>query len=264
MINKITLENFGKLILPIILFTPFFTFGQVGIGTTNPQQKLHVSGVGETIRIDGLNQTNNPTKHNGTNTVPLHVNANGDLVLGQSPELALDINAGGSFMNPPIRIETDVNTSTHDTFNTGELSRVSFTVSKTSLVEVNASVAVKIYDENDDVLTDNISRMYGIAAYIKPIGGTETRLFEDATSYSNGPTSNGLLALSSPNYSVGFYNVGGNTFVELDAGDYEIILYGYVGGSYRPPTLGILFGKYFQAAVYFGGDFSFLKVVQHN
>lgn len=264
MMQKITLDKIILVLNIILLITPIYTSAQVGIGTTNPQQELHLAGAGNTIRIDGMNMPNNPAKHNGTDTVPVHVTSDGDLVLGQNPELALDINAGGSFMNPPVRIQTSINAATNDTFNTGELARVSFTVSKTSLVEVNASVAVKIYDENDDVLTDNISRMYGIAAYVKPAGGTETRLFEDASSYSNGPTSNGLLALNVPNYSVGFYNVGGNTFVELDAGNYEIILYGYVGGSYRPPTLGLLFGKYFEAAVFFGGDFSFLKVVQHN
>lgn len=74
----------------VILFSSFVS-AQVGIDTENPQQQLHISGtataadslgvVGPTIRIEGLNQTNNPAFENGSTIQPVYANQNGDLVL---------------------------------------------------------------------------------------------------------------------------------------------------------------------------------------
>lgn len=64
---------------------------QVGIDTDTPQQMLHVSGAaatdangvqGPTIRVDGLNETNNPS--NNGDLTPVYVNEDGDFVLRET------------------------------------------------------------------------------------------------------------------------------------------------------------------------------------
>lgn len=45
--------------LSILLYTSI-GFSQVGIGTTNPQEQLHIAGNTSTIRIEGLSNANNP------------------------------------------------------------------------------------------------------------------------------------------------------------------------------------------------------------
>lgn len=57
----------------------------VGVGTTNPQQKLHVASATGTIRVDGLNSPNNTYNGGGVDkTYPLYVNENGDMTLSLS------------------------------------------------------------------------------------------------------------------------------------------------------------------------------------
>ena len=69
------------LILGLLFVTPL-AFSQVGINTNNPQQPLHVAGAIETIRVDGLSAVNNPNNLGVGSTTPVHIDDNGDLVLG--------------------------------------------------------------------------------------------------------------------------------------------------------------------------------------
>lgn len=74
--------------IPIFVLLNFSLRAQVsgvGVGTTNPQQKLHLASPTGTIRIDGLNSPNNPYNGGGVDkTYPLYVNENGDLTLSVS------------------------------------------------------------------------------------------------------------------------------------------------------------------------------------
>lgn len=72
-----------KKITFIMAFTMIITLcktinAQVGIGNTNPQQELHISGANSTIRVEGLNSTNN-ANNNGTDLAAVVVDTNGDL-----------------------------------------------------------------------------------------------------------------------------------------------------------------------------------------
>lgn len=57
---------------------------QVGIGTTNPQQELHVAGNTSTIRIESLNTINEPVLNTGVKLAPTFVTPNGDITLDPS------------------------------------------------------------------------------------------------------------------------------------------------------------------------------------
>ncbi len=68
-----------------LLYLLFFTAwcsAQVGIGTTNPQQSLHIAGADSTIRFDTFNTTNSPLDNNGVDLAPVFVHGKGDLVIG--------------------------------------------------------------------------------------------------------------------------------------------------------------------------------------
>ncbi len=56
-------------------------FGQIGIGTLDPLQELHIAGASSTIRIESLDAINSPTLNNGIKLVPAFVDGNGVISL---------------------------------------------------------------------------------------------------------------------------------------------------------------------------------------
>lgn len=57
------------------------SFSQVGIGTSSPQQELHVAGTNSTIRIEGLDAINDPLNDGPGNLTPVYVTNQGNLTL---------------------------------------------------------------------------------------------------------------------------------------------------------------------------------------
>lgn len=127
-------------------------FSQVGVGTTTPQEQLHVSGAtNATIRIDGLNSTNNPL-NNGSST-HVAVNQDGNLILAPIESASLLIN------------ETDFLTSTlvidftaAQGSNTSTLYQFDLNISKAGLYYISASPSVIISEGNGSQPDDNIMR----------------------------------------------------------------------------------------------------------
>jgi hypothetical protein len=70
------------------LFISSVCNAQVGIGTTNPQEELHISGVNSTIRIEKLNSVNSPLNNDGLKPAPAFVDGNGDIALGNEPGIS--------------------------------------------------------------------------------------------------------------------------------------------------------------------------------
>lgn len=67
--------------LLIFCLTSTICFSQVGIGTVNPLQELHIAGASSVIRIESLNASNN-AYNDGIKLAPVFVDGKGDLVLG--------------------------------------------------------------------------------------------------------------------------------------------------------------------------------------
>jgi len=78
------------LYLLIFVFVTVPTFGQVGIGTIDPQQELHISGNNSTIRIESLNATNSPDLNDGVKLSPAFVDGNGNISLYGNGNSGLD------------------------------------------------------------------------------------------------------------------------------------------------------------------------------
>lgn len=66
----------------LLILSSSFVAAQVGIGTTNPEQYLHVAGANSTIRFDVFNTVNSPLYNDGIKLAPVFVDGKGDLRLG--------------------------------------------------------------------------------------------------------------------------------------------------------------------------------------
>lgn len=79
-------KHYIKLLIWFVSTTAFSQVQGVGINEDNPQQALHLGSSTGTIRVDGLNSTNNAFNGGGVDkTCPLYVNSNGDFTLSVSP-----------------------------------------------------------------------------------------------------------------------------------------------------------------------------------
>ncbi len=136
-------------------FTLVSANAQVGIGTVNPEEDLHIAGASSTIRIESLNAINNPTYNNGTDLAPVFVDGNGDIVLG---------NGSGASGQEPFNFLIDVpnfipddpyvlgiatgtavnNNDSGETQTEGQLTTVTFTVPNDAIVEVKYGITMLI------------------------------------------------------------------------------------------------------------------------
>ncbi|RMA56691.1 hypothetical protein [Ulvibacter antarcticus] len=131
----------SKITLCIIcLFSVYMSSAQVGIGTSDPKKELHIAGNGSTIRIDGLNSTNNTENFGGTNKYNVMVDDKGDLTLG---ELSGQLTSESS-MSSPVVVQTTANSG----LNADELYKSNFTLTQRALVVITFYVSMdfKSYD----------------------------------------------------------------------------------------------------------------------
>lgn len=119
----------------------------VGIGTTNPQQKLHLENNMGTIRVEGLNKTNNPYNGGNTapnNTFPLYVDSDGVLSLRLQTLYNNDgIDAINHTEIPSSSItllSSDADGKNETTFET-----YTITVTRNSVLEIKYSISFEVY-----------------------------------------------------------------------------------------------------------------------
>ncbi|ESU29908.1 hypothetical protein FLJC2902T_03880 [Flavobacterium limnosediminis JC2902] len=142
-----------KLYTLITLLVSVFLQAQtaaVGIGTTNPQQKLHLDDSVGTLRIESLDKDNNA--YNGGNlqpggTYPLYVDSNGILTLSTQ---ALT-NSDGLDAIDHMSIPTSSITLTTDDAD-GKVEKTFFTytitVPRAAVLEVKYSLSFEVYQTN--------------------------------------------------------------------------------------------------------------------
>jgi len=147
-----------KLIYFIFVLFLNTSFAQLGIGTVNPQQDLHVAGTTSTIRIESQNSINEPLLNDGAELAPIFVTPDGDLTvyppgynggnLGDSEPLNFLISFENFIPNGPYGDGTVVENSELITDSTPhQLVSVPFSSPQTALIEVRYVLTLDLSDE---------------------------------------------------------------------------------------------------------------------
>lgn len=163
----------------------------VGIGTTNPQQDLHLASTTGTLRVESLNSINNEFNGGDVNgdmdltndTFAVYVDEDGNFTLElktlyNSEEL--DELDGSMLPNSSVVL----NNADTDGIETTEITSYSITVARASILEVKYNLSFDVYEDNaKTILSDNLARR--ISTYINITG--QTREYGPATKcYSSG------------------------------------------------------------------------------
>jgi len=204
------MKKFTTLKFCVLSFFFFITpiiYSQVGINTTDPQKDLHIAGSNGTMRIDGLNTTNN-SNNIVDDPAPVYVDNNGDITL--QPSLVQ------TFM--PINVIDFLSTTTISSNGggvTADLYTTSITLTQESLVHIVYQFSVAITRKNGDVIVDGASRLFrsGILVNSDPV-----HLGYSTGTYTNNPGG------TSGTFASGYYYLHGSGYVQLAAGTHTIKL----------------------------------------
>ena len=132
--------------LVLVIYYTTCVNAQVGIGTQNPQEELHVAGPTSNIRIEGLNETNNVNNLGNINTSKVFVNEFGELVLGElSDNVQLIFDSDNYLRDVQNPTSLILQTGEGNGFSQAGIPRLglteSFTLTQPAIVEVNYSVS---------------------------------------------------------------------------------------------------------------------------
>lgn len=136
-----------KKILPYIFTLVIsFSYGQVGINTNTPQEELHVAGSNSTIRVEGLNSTNNTNNLGVGSSSPVYVDADGDLILGTlTDNVEILFDSEDYLMNVQDPTNLVNQTGSGAGYSQAGIpiggTAISFTLTRPAIVEVNYSVS---------------------------------------------------------------------------------------------------------------------------
>lgn len=189
--------------------------GEVGINNTNPQTDIHIGGATNQIRVDAFNAANN-AENDGTRTVPVHADADGNLLIPNSPANSRFIYNG---LDPIGLTTVDTDTNGGQTISiiadSGE-----FTLTQTAMVHINYATAFIISTLSDTALNDSKAKLIRSRLNIVDVTGGGVILERgghDSVSHTNeaGP---GSVSIG------GFFNTAGATAVLLNPGTYRVDL----------------------------------------
>ncbi len=169
-----------RLLLLTCSLLPVMTYSQVGINTSDPQQALHVSGtptpystapnvgtttvkvIEPTIRIEGLNATNNPAHSSDVNSLQrVYASKDGDLMLRKGNTNYQIVNDYGTIPRGSVGIATGGDNFAVPTV---VLKNVNFTIDKESIVNISVAVEGKMenYSSTQFTLGGDMEYHFGI------------------------------------------------------------------------------------------------------
>lgn len=142
----------------------------VGINETIPEQAIHLGSSTGTIRVDGLNSTNNTYNGGGTATYPLYVDDQGNLTLEFKP---LYNSNGSDALDHAVLPGSTVTLLAGDTdgIATGELFNFTIAVNRPAILEVKYNVSVDVFlNPLETVITDRYARRVNTYFRVNGIG----------------------------------------------------------------------------------------------
>jgi hypothetical protein len=233
----------SKLAFISLLFYSFYSFSQVqgvGINKDNPQQALHLGSQTGTIRVDGLNSTNNP--YNGgevDKTYPVYVDHNGDLTL--KTEAYDNSDGDDAFSTAAINgtltiLATDV---PNDGYETTEITSFVFTITRPTIVEIKYSLSIEVFRDNlftiiKDAYARNITNFFTLNT---PVLDPTTRRYGASSKCYFNRNDAATNPAAAPDGATGYIYNSGTTYIPLPAGVHTLRFYGTAcSGSANQPT----------------------------
>jgi len=215
------------------LFFTSMVFSQqgVGIGTTNPQQKLHIASSTGTMRVESLNDVNSTYNGGDVNgdldktndTFPLYVDGDGVMTLKFVP---LYNSEYSDALDHTLLPTSDVTLLANDGDGvaTEKLFTYTVTVNRAAILEVKYNLSFEVYkDASGAKITDYLSKR--ISTYFKIDGLPTNRKY--------GPASK-CYANKSKHGTVGtMYNVCTAYMFIPSAGTFDISFYGEVSSGVK-------------------------------
>lgn len=193
---------------------------QVGIGTTNPQETLHVAGSNSTIRVDGLSTTNHPA-NNGTDLADVKVNNNGNFVVAPTPNNANILYTNSDYITTPINIAT----GSLGEHNSSQLFKTpAFTLTQDAIVIIDYSCSYDVGDyDHTGPIEDGKAKIIGTYFFLGDGISPSVSDFYGNTAqvYTN-------LSEAGDTSATGFFYTNGSKIMFLSAGTYSVHVYGDV------------------------------------
>lgn len=241
-----------------------FSFSQVGIGTDNPQQQLHIAGSNSTIRIESLNSTNEPLLNIPPKLAPLYVTGNGDFTLnppgyttgggvGTNEPLNFLISIPNFVPNGPFGDGTVVANPAAITSAVNQIVSVPFSSPQEALVEVRYAMTIDLSDQflpaaSASTFNDISARTVRCYFYIDLNSDGL-----DPTELSKRYGLHGEAYTSFAQGSVGYAFIHGVGYGNIPAGNHSLVFFGETNdGNNRETYVG------------FGGSSDYLKIRIYN
>ena len=216
----------------VILFFAFLSAQaqNVGVNTTNPQQTLHLGSNTGTIRVDGLNSTNND--FNGGvagQSYPVYVDCNGDLTL----KVSAFQNSDGSDAYTTAGVNGTVAITAlqaNDGYETVEITSYTFTVARNTTLEIKYSLSIEVFQDNlltiiKDPYARNITNFFTLDT---PVLAPTTRRYAPSSKCYFNRNDAGTAPLALPDAATGYIYNSGTTYVPLTTGTHTLRFYGTV------------------------------------
>jgi len=217
----------------LFLIIPLFSYSQVGIFTSNPEEELHIAGTNsQNVIIEGLSKTMNDKNLGPESTTKVFVNNEGDLVLGDRDDNINFIYDYDDYIVTETFVINQTGTGSNFTKITLPTSNPNdwetFTMLQDGFIEVNYSLSWYIGKNEQNDIMDSGARVVESSIYIYDHTESDYILNESAEDaefaitgqfYSNGHRTIGAAGKG----NASFYNTGSD-YIPLAAGTYSVIL----------------------------------------
>ena len=252
-----------SLLVIIAMNIPILCLGQVGINTTDPQEKLHIAGTTGTMRVESLSHINpfngGDVDNDGDmddNTVPLYVDENGDFTL----ELQVLENSGSEDYIIPVLNQTVTLTASNTSGCVDKLieTYVFPPISRPTLLQVKYNISHKIFLDNQQAsLADGLARRVDNFIRVTPDPDPTDGILDR----EYGPSSRTYTSASANSAQGPFFN-GHTTYIKLlppenSTETYTLEIWGRVCSNLNSS------GGSLQTKVFFTNDTDFLFLKLH-